>query len=160
MNIGRRGIDGDVLAERNAGGPRSPRTAGSADALNSTTCGMAIAKIVKCGNTRSADDGRIAVPAHGFEEAENRPCWDTRARSPVRDSSISGRIACKSSVAETTGNNKSRRQPSTIADGRTCLPRTPARRACHHSHKAGIVRSSQNRLSVSSIGARSNDEDC
>jgi hypothetical protein len=69
------------------------------------------------------------------------------------DSSISGRIACKSSVAETTGKSRIRMQPSASRQDRE-LKRAAdwADPACRrHSQYAGSASISQNRLRISSM---------
>src|SRR5271168_4096947 len=72
-----------------------------------------------------------------------------------QDSSISGRMACKSSEAETTGNNKSKTQPNRIMaeippTRRMRFPGTDCR---SHSQIAGMANVNQRRLSSNSIEA-------
>src|SRR5215467_6968922 len=66
------------------------------------------------------------------------------------DSSISARMACKSSVAETTGNRITSMHPR---ESRHCRDLRPTRPLLHsrHSQQAGRARSNQARLSSSSI---------
>jgi len=74
------------------------------------------------------------------------------------DSSISGRMACRSSVAEITGNSKTSAQPRAQrkTSGRAAvlpagLPKTVEEARRRHSRPAGSSRESQQRLRKSSI---------
>src|SRR5215472_11717108 len=66
------------------------------------------------------------------------------------DSSISARMACKSSVAETTGNRITSMHPREKRHCRDLRPTRPLLRS-RHSQQAGRASSNQARLSSSSI---------
>jgi len=90
-------------------------------------------------------------------EVFSPPTWQT-ARLQGEDSSISARMACRSSLAEITGNSRTRAQPRTqknVSGGtddpliRLQAPGGTTR--CRHNRKAGANRDSQQRLRKSSI---------
>jgi hypothetical protein len=71
-------------------------------------------------------------------------------RLPSGDSSISARMARRSSVAETTGKRTTSMHPKANKQCRELTLREGLRP--HHSHQAGTASNSQARLSSSSIG--------
>jgi len=93
-------------------------------------------------------------------EAFSPPDWQT-LRLQGEDSSISARMAWISSLAEITGNSRTRAQPRTQrkTSGGTDellirLQELDEKTRCRHSRKAGANRDSQHRLRKSSIAKR------
>ncbi len=101
-----------------------------------------------------AEGTKLAATLPRFRRSGDRPgAGSLTARLEALDSSISGRMACRSSVAETTGNSSINAQPRISGqhserkrpDSRW---RTPSRR---HINTAGTANSNQITLRSSSI---------
>ena len=107
----------------------------------------------------SPSEAMVATTAGRFcqglcqTEAFPTAAWPT-PRLPGEDSSISDRMACRSSLAEITGNNRMNAQPRahTKTSGHAAGRSEPVEEfRCRHSSQAGSSRESQQRLRKSSI---------
>jgi hypothetical protein len=119
----------------------------------------AISTCPQTSSLRPHDTGKInagnppALPIRA-SDLSLTACLTTRFDGP--DSSISWRIACRSSVAEITGNSSIRTQPKSTKERippkhRQSLAQTDSRR---HIQMAGNANISQRRLSANSIRCR------
>src|ERR1700691_469488 len=142
---------------RKRGGPRPEQR------IDGTTGSGIDTEKISCASIMNPSAAALPTIADRFcqrlchTEAFSPPAWET-LRLPGEDSSISARMACRSSEAEMTGKSRTRAQPRAQrkTSGRTArvsvrLPEQDEESHRRHNNHAGTSKDSQQRLRKSSI---------